>query len=250
MSDSNPISRESSAQRIVPSKDESTGHNEAAPKPPSPRPELPALQFEANLGLPVLGPLLAGTLRVDCTSISLKGTENGTPKEFTGPGHIAQTDTEGFAITIFVAGTPSLEEVLRPGGTPGTLIGDAFTLEAIDEFGRHWRAENIWMPATQLAAGGKGYVVRALCYELTTSRTSSGITGNSLEVWSRGELRLPVPHHTSSGLLPLVEQPGNLAGRWYRTTVVANVFQSGGFDFATFHHHGNTCVRAMGNHTL
>ena len=250
MNDSNPRAAKVQPSISAPSKGESGGRDETAPKAPSPPPELPALQFETDLGLPVLGPLLAGTLHIDCTGISLKGTENGSPKEFTGPGHITQTDTEGFAITIFVAGTLSLQEVLRPGGAPGTLISNTFTLEAIDEFGRHWRAENIRMPATQLAAGGKGYVVRALCYELTMSRTSSGVTGHSLEVWSRDELRLPVPHHTSSGLLPLVEQPENLAGRWYRTTVLSNTFRSDRFDFATFHHHGNTCVRAMGKQPL
>ena len=213
-------------------------------------PELPALQFEMDLVLPVLGPLLAGTLRVDCTSISLKGTENGTPNEFTGPGYIAQMDTEGFAITIFVAGTLSLEEALRPGGTPGTLMGDAFTLEATDELNRNWRAENIRMCAPEGCVGASGYVVRATCWELVMQRPSGSMEGFSLEVWSRGELPLPPPHHTSTGLLPLVEQPEDYAGRRYRTTVVANTFHSDGFDFAAFHHHGNTCVRAMGKQPL
>ncbi len=248
MNDSNPRAAKVQPSISAPSKGESGGRDETAQKAPSPLPELPALQFETDLGLPVLGPLLAGTLRVDCTGISLKGTENGSPKEFTGPGYIVQTDTEGFAITIFVAGTPSLQEVLRPGGAPSTLISDAFTLEATDEFGRHWRAENIWMPATPLAAGGKGYVVRALGYELTMSRTNDGINDHSIEVWSRGEQRLL--DHTSFGLLSILEQPRNLAGCLYLTTVSANTFQSSGLDFAAFHHHGNTCVRAMGRQPL
>ena len=211
-------------------------------------PELPALQFEMDLVLPVLGPLLAGTLRVDCTSISLKGTENGTPKEFTGPGYISQTDTEGFAIAIFVAGTLSPQEVRRPGGAPGTLLSgsNCFTLEATDELNRNWRAENISMCAPEGCVGASGYVVRATCWEVVTQRPSGSMEGFSLEVWSRGELPLPPPHHTSRGLLSLVEQPENYAGRWYGTTVVANTFHSDGFDFALFHHHGNTCVRAMG----
>ncbi len=124
-------------------------------------------------------------------------------------------------------------------------MSNAFTLEATDVLGRTWRAENKQEPAPNGCVGGSGYVVRATCHELTMQRSSSGIEGGSLEVWSRGELRLPDP--IVLGLLPIIEQPEDPGGRPYRTTVVADTFQSCGLDFAAFHHHGNTCVRASGD---
>ena len=213
------------------------------------RNELPPLQFDVNLDPPVLRPLLVGKFRIDCTKILLKGASGGVSKEFAGPGYIAQTETEGFAITIFVAGSLPFQDISMSGGVPGTLLSSAgaFSLEATDISGRTWHAGNIWMPSPRRGIGGDGYIVRASCHELVLQRSSCSIEGHSLELWSRDQLEFPFP--TAGMFLPVIEQQQaeEPLGRSYRTIVLADTFQSCGFEFATFHHHGNIGLRAVGS---
>ena len=213
------------------------------PAMPAHSDELPPLQFESL----VLRPLFEGKLRIDCTKISLTGTINGKPMEFTGPGYITQMkstqeESTGFAITIFMERQLTITDASPPVVLEGTLLKASDTLTAIDELGRNWHAENIRMTDPSGCVGG---VLRASCHELVLSRRS--LEGNSIEVWSRGELRLPT---TTVRRLPIIEQPAELSGRRYVTTVGADTFQSCGFDFAAFHHDGNTGMRAMGNQSL
>ena len=213
------------------------------------RNELPPLQFDVDLGPPVLRPLLAGKFRVDCTRILLKGASDGESKKFAGPGYIAQTETEVFAITIFVAGPPPSQNIPMSGGVPGTLLSSSGTLslEATDISGRIWHAENIWTPEPSGRLGGDGYILCASCHELVLRRSSRSIEGHSLELWVRGHLDFPFP--AGGKLLPIMEQQndGEPVGRCCRTTVLAYIFQSCGFDFTVFHHHGNFGLRAVGS---
>ena len=211
--------------------------------------ELPCLQFEPMFTRPILGPLLQGKLHVDCTEISLTGNRQGVSTRYVGPGYVDQTESRCFEVTIFVPKTFSAPGILQFGSLPGTLSSSAtsLTLEATDELGRIWRAENIWAAEPSGSLGGAGCVVRAQCHELAVQWPAS-IDGHSLEIWHRGELLLP--HPLARRYQPILEPTGGFRSRHYLTTVVADTFQSCGLNFAVFHHNGNTCMRATGDEAL
>ncbi len=211
--------------------------------------DLPEIYLDPTLGWPILRPLLEGKLHIDCTEISLAGKLQGVPTQYLGPGYIAQTEPDGFAVTIFINGALLHSGIPQSGGLAGTLSSSvtSLTLDATDESGRKWQAENIWSAASSGCVGGTGHVVRTSCHELAMQRPAD-VDGFSLEVWSRSEL--PLPYALAGRCQPIIEQPERLASGEYLTTVLADTFQSCGLNFAVFHHHGNTCVRAIGEQAL
>ncbi|MGC8560244.1 MAG: hypothetical protein ACP5O1_06140 [Phycisphaerae bacterium] len=207
--------------------------------------ELRALVVESNTAAPVIGPALAGNFKIDCTTITLSSSSGA--EVASGPGYIAQTPPDGFHVTIFLPG-PLLAANERAVPPPGSLQAGSHALAATDIFGRTWSAACDQPNPPSGCIGGRGHTLRAHCFELVLCENGwpSDAKDNRVEVWSRGELRLPNAANDRR-LLPIIEGPAVLGQRERRVTVVANGFEDRGYEFAIFHHGGNTCLRVLCN---
>jgi len=92
-------------------------------------------------------------------------------KKFEGPGYICQGKARDFEIKIYSAAKINVRDVFQGwvSNNAGVLLGEAdfFTLSAIDDSHRSWRAERIINPGTIGHAGRDGTVVTADCQEVT-----------------------------------------------------------------------------------
>ena len=203
---------------------------------------------EGNTAAPVIGPALTGHLKIDCTTITLSETRQsgGRAAEVaSGPGYITQTPPDGFHVTIFLPG-PLPVDGQRAPCAPGTLQNGSHKLAATDIFGRTWTAVCVQVDPPSGCTGGRGHILGAHCFELELRENGRppDTSDNRVEVWSRGELRLPNAAHDLR-LLPIIEGPTASGQRARRVTVVANRFEDCGYKFAIFHHGGNTCLRVL-----
>lgn len=221
-------------------------NSNGVPGRPYQLPQLPLLQFDACDGPPVLGPLLAGTLRVDCTSISLKGTLNGALREFTGPGYIAQGGSIGFSATVFAPGSLPPGGFLGTAGPAGTLQKLDFELDGTDEVDRKWHADFVTPPEPGGSASAGVHLERADCQELTMLGGTGALDPLSIEVWVCGELQ--IPPFLAPQTLSVMEAAAD--GRGRTTQVIATTYQSDGVAFDAFHFGGNTCIRARSRQPL
>lgn len=120
--------------------------------------------------------LRKGSLHLNCECIELRSGDQS--RVFKGPGYIRLDDLE-FSVTLFVEGTPAMQQARPPlfagGVSPGVLLPKEhyWSMAATDTRGRRWSAERIALPSTEGSGHTSGYTLSGSCRELTMTNDAS-----------------------------------------------------------------------------